>query len=77
VRTIVNIPDDDKTWLMKEARRQKVTMTELVRRAIKNYRQKNRQDDPDAFSEALKKTKGRWKSGDGLKYQKSLRDEWR
>lgn len=75
VRTIVSLDPDDKRWLDEHARRLGVSMTEVVRRAIRLYR---RTDAPEApgFDELLAQTKGVWKGEDGLRYQEKVRAEW-
>jgi hypothetical protein len=53
-----------------------VSITEIVRRAIKAYRfQLEAESRPDRDS-LLEQTKGIWKDGDGLAYQQKLRSEW-
>ncbi|WP_459873411.1 hypothetical protein [Endothiovibrio diazotrophicus] len=73
-RTIVNIADDDKAWLERRAAEEHVPMTEVVRRAVRYYRQsRERIGDFDAL---LDETSGSWAGEDGLAYQVKSRDEW-
>jgi len=47
-------------------------MTELVRRALRQYREREEQ----SIDKLLDETSGIWTTGDGLEYQQGLRDEW-
>jgi hypothetical protein len=71
-RTVVSIDDDIKAWIDAKAAQEGVPMTELVRRALKQYREHEDQSVDSLLSE----TSGIWTAGDGLEYQQSLRDEW-
>lgn len=72
-RTIISLENDDKKWLDERARREGVSMAELIRRAVKMLRA-----HPEGLTteDLLEKTRGLWKHGDGLAFQESLRDEW-
>ena len=72
VRTIVSLDDDDKAWLDRAARSQRVPMTKLVRHAIRRLRQEQ-EAAPQGFERLLRETAGTWKAGDGLAYQRLLR----
>jgi len=75
VRTVVSLDPEDKAWLDRKARQEKVPMTELVRRAIRRYRENSEAPSGD-FAEILRRTSGIWQAGDGLQYQRRLREEW-
>lgn len=75
VRTVVSLDPDDKDWLDRQARARSVTMTELVRDAVRRLREHEERASPP-FDELLRRTSGLWKQGDGLVYQQSSRDEW-
>lgn len=75
-RTLVNLDADDKAWLDREARRRKLPMTELVRQAVHDYRQREQRRGRPALEEALARTAGLWHQGDGLAWQGRVRDEW-
>ena len=49
-------------------------MAEAVRRSIMRLKV---QDAKSAYQALITQTKGIWKKGDGLTYQKKLRSEWR
>jgi len=59
-------------WIDIKAAQDGVSMTELVRRALHQYREREEQ----AVDRLLSETSGIWKAGDGLEYQGRLRDEW-
>ena len=48
-------------------------MTELIRRAVRMLR--SVPEEPTT-EELLERTRGVWRSGDGLEYQQRMRDEW-
>jgi len=72
VRTVVSLDDDDKAWLDRAARSERIQMTRLVRRAIRRLRQEQ-EAAPQGFERLLRETTGSWKAGDGLAYQRRLR----
>jgi hypothetical protein len=73
VRTIIGLEEGDKAWLGRKAAEQGVPMAELVRTAVRRMRDL----DEASFQELLRKTRGIWKRGDGLAYQRRIRKEWR
>jgi len=72
-RTIITISDDDKLWLESYSRAHNVSMAEAVRRGIFILKESS---GKMTYQTLLKKTKGIWGKGDGLKYQDKMRDEW-
>jgi len=75
VRTVISLDEADKEWLDREAARLGVPMTELVRRAVGLLR-RNAEIGAEPFERLLELTAGTWQHGDGLDYQRCLRDEW-
>ena len=73
IRTIISLDTNDKTWLERKARQQGVAMTQLVREAIHRMRQQ----EEASFQDLLRQTRGTWRRGDGLAWQRKLRKEWR
>lgn len=71
-RTIVAIDDDIKQWIDIKAKNDGVPMTEVVRRALRFYRD----HEEEAVDGLLTETSGIWDAGDGLEYQRAMRDEW-
>lgn len=75
-RTIISLPDEDKVWLDRRAQAERVPMTEIVRRAVREYRERYHAGGPSRLRELLRRTSGCWTHGDGLEYQNAARDEW-
>ena len=75
-RTIISLSDEDKVWLDRRAQAERVPMTELVRRAVREYRERCHASGPGRLQELLRRTSGCWTHGDGLRYQNAARDEW-
>ena len=71
VRTLIALHEEDKNWLDREAARQGVPMTELVRQAVKLFRQQRERDE--TFEDLLAATAGTWTQGDGLEWQRGMR----
>jgi Arc/MetJ-type ribon-helix-helix transcriptional regulator len=72
-RLLLSIEDQDKAWLERRAAERGVSMAEVVREALRTVRNK----EDASLSKLLSQTKGVWKAGDGLKYQRRLRSEWK
>jgi Arc/MetJ-type ribon-helix-helix transcriptional regulator len=75
VRTIISLPEKDKAWLDKRARDKKVPMTAVIREAVKALQEQ--EERQVALERALKASSGIWKNGDGLAWQRKMREEWR
>lgn len=75
VRTLISLEAEDKAWLDRVARSERIPMTRLVRRAIRRLRQEQ-EAAPQGFERLLRETSGSWKAGDGLAYQRRARAEW-
>ncbi len=75
VRTIISIADDDKTWLDHRAAEERVSRAELIRRAVRRYREESEQE-ARSVDRLLADTSGIWKGEDGLAYQTRIRGEW-
>ena len=75
-RTLVNLDDDNKAWLDRQAALRGVPMTELVRQAVRDFRIREERVSRPAFRDTLKRTAGIWRAGDGLAFQERLRREW-
>ena len=73
IRTIVTLPEEDKKWLESYGKAHGVSVSEAVRQSIKRLKE-NKADE--TYSIMVKKTRGLWKRGDGLKYQNRVRAEW-
>ncbi|RME25832.1 MAG: CopG family transcriptional regulator [Deltaproteobacteria bacterium] len=75
VRTVISLDEETKSWLDKKATEEGVPMTELVRRALRLYREASAASEPPD-EQLLRATRGLWKRGDGLDYQRKIRGEW-
>ena len=72
-RTIITISDDDKKWLESYGKACGISLAEAIRRGVKRLRE---EESEAAYKAIVRKTKGLWKKGDGLKYQEKIRSEW-
>jgi len=72
-RTIITLPEEDKTWLESYGKAHDVSVAEAIRRSIKKLREDS---SNETYEIMVKKTRGLWKKGDGLRYQNKLRSEW-
>ena len=75
VRTVISLDEDDKRWLDSESARLGVTMTQMVRDAIRRMRAAPAAS-ATSFELLLEGTRGLWHQGDGLVWQDRSRDEW-
>lgn len=73
-RTLINLDDQAKAWLASQAKSERVSMNEIVRRAVDRLR--TEQERTQSLAQGLRQTAGIWKHGDGLDWQNRLRDEW-
>ena len=76
VRTVISLDEEDKRWLDARARETRVSMAEVVRQAVQRLREESARE-ARATDELLQQTSGIWKQGDGLAYQRRVRDEWK
>ncbi|MGH8772667.1 MAG: ribbon-helix-helix protein, CopG family [Burkholderiales bacterium] len=76
IRTVISLDDEDKAWLDRKAREDNVAMTEVIRRAVRRLREESGSENR-SLDELLRQTRGLWKNGDGLAYQRKLRREWK
>jgi hypothetical protein len=75
-RTLVNLDAEDKQWLDAEAKVRGVSMAALVREAVHEYRMHEQAATRPTLDQALSDTRGIWRAGDGMAWQRRLRDEW-
>ena len=79
VRTVISLEENDKAWLDRKAREQGVTMTELVRQAIRHFRMKGGKNRTDknaqpTFEEIMERVSGTWTQGDAAEYVRKMRE---
>ena len=72
-RTIISLDEADKAWLDKRSVETGRPRAEIVREALRRLRA----EEEAAFDKALHRTRGLWKQGDGLQYQRRSRKQWR
>lgn len=72
-RTIVTLSDEEKKWLEKYSDVTGISMAEAIRRGVKGLMDR---EQSSTYRAALEATCGIWRKGDGLEYQKKLREEW-
>lgn len=74
MRTIVELTDEQRTWLESESRREGISRAEAIRRLVDEARRRDRKAE---LLEALKAAAGTWPgSEDSVDYQRRLRAEW-
>jgi hypothetical protein len=77
IRTLISLEDEDKKWLDRRAKEEGSTMTELVRVAVRQYREQcDTSQGAESLEQLLRRTAGIWREGEGLAYQQAVRDEW-
>jgi hypothetical protein len=72
-RMLISLEENDRIWLEQQARQTGVPMSEVVRQAIRRAQESGQKPMKDL----LASTKGIWRQGDGLRYQRRVRKEWR
>jgi hypothetical protein len=67
IRTIISLNANEKKWLDKMAKAQHLSMAQIIRNAIKEYRQKHSNTVSTDIDSLLQETKGIWEGEEGLK----------
>ena len=75
VRTVISLDEKDKRWLDRKAAEEGVSMTEVIRQAVRRMR--SEEQKRRTFGTLLRATEGVGTGEDGLKIQKRLRSEWK
>jgi hypothetical protein len=75
IRTVISLDEESKKWLDRQAREENISTAELIRTAVRKYRDEKRREALP-LKDLLKQTSGIWNRGDGLTYQRRLRKEW-
>jgi hypothetical protein len=70
---LISLEENDRRWLEQRSQETGVPMSEVVRRAIRQAQENGRKP----IKELLSSTQGLWSKGDGLRYQRRIRKEWR
>ncbi len=74
IRTIITLSEEDKRWLESYSSAHQISVAEAIRQGIRRLKDS---EFKDTYQSHVKNTRGIWKKGDGLKYQKKIRSEWR
>lgn len=72
-RTIITLSETDKKWLESYSRAHEVSLAEAIRQGIRKLRDA---EFAETYRVAVQRTRGLWRRGDGLRYQRKLRSEW-
>ncbi len=75
VRAVISLETEDKTWLDRRAKEEHVSMAELVRRAVRRFREET-ESQARPLRQLLEETSGIWEGEEGLSHQTRLRGEW-
>lgn len=72
-RMIITLSENDKKWLESYSRAREVSVAEPIREGIRKVRDT---EFVETYRATVQRTRGLWRQGDGLKYQRKLRSEW-
>jgi Arc/MetJ-type ribon-helix-helix transcriptional regulator len=72
-RMLISLEETDRHWLEQQSRESGVPMSEVVRQAIRRAQE----SEQKSMKDLLASTKGLWRGGDALRYQRRVRKEWR
>jgi hypothetical protein len=72
-RTIITLSEEDKRWLESYSRLNRVSVAEAIRQGIRKLKEAELFEN---YQTLVQRTKGLWKKGDGLNFQKKIRAEW-
>jgi hypothetical protein len=73
IRTIITLSEEDKKWLESYSNAHQVSVAEAIRQGIRRLKDAELKE---TYRVLVQNTKGLWKKGDGLKYQRKIRSEW-
>jgi hypothetical protein len=73
-RMIITLSEEDKLWLDSYSKTYGVSIAEAIRTGISLLKSVKYRS---TYQKIVNDTSGIWKKGDGLKYQKKLRSEWK
>ena len=73
IRTIITLSEEDKRWLESYSNAHQVSLAEAIRQGIRRLKDAELRE---TYRVLVQSTKGLWKKGDGLKYQRKIRSEW-
>ena len=73
IRTIITISEEDKRWLESYSNLHHISVAEAIRQGIRKLKEMELHEN---YRCLVQNSKGRWKKGNGLAYQKKIRAEW-
>ena len=71
-RSPITFDVKDREWLQKKSAETGKSMSYIVRVAVRALRE----SEEKSFEHILNESSGVWQNGDGLEYQKRIREEW-
>jgi hypothetical protein len=74
MRTVIDIPKNQRAWLDKKAKEKGISMAEVARQTFQAA--KDAEEKHARFMALTKKVQGTWTNGDGLAWQLKMRAEW-
>ena len=75
VHTVISLEEKDHSWLAQIAHSEHVSVAEIIRNAIEQYRQTRPHKGASDFAKLVNATKGIWAHGDGLRYLEKVRSK--
>ncbi len=72
-RTIITLSEEDKRWLESYSSLHRVSLAEAIRKGIRKLKEAELVEN---YHTIVQNSKGLWKKGNGLDYQKAIRAEW-
>ena len=73
VRTIITLSEEDKRWLESYSNLHHVSVAEAIRQGIRKLKE---MEFDENYRALVQNSRGLWVKGDGLAYQKKIREEW-
>lgn len=73
-RTIITLPEEDKLWLEKYGVLHRVSMAQAIRQAIGKLKAA---ESESTYQDLVRSTRGIWRKGNGLAYQRKIRSDWK
>jgi hypothetical protein len=72
-RLILSLDEREKSWLKRRSQETGESIAQIIRQAV----QQLEEADQRSLDETLAATRGLWRKGDGLQYQRRIRREWK
>ena len=72
-RIIITLSEEDKQWLESYSRAHQISLAEAIRQGIRRLKDVELEN---TYRTIVQNTRGIWKEGEGMKYQRKLRSEW-